>query len=247
VLINPVIAGLTLRQSLARRRWIVVMALAALPVVMATLIRIYSNLDEDPRSTVVSILSGLSLTVVVPIIALTPSSAGFGAEIDDGTVVNLLTKPIPRSVIAVTKLAVTALIAVGLNGASTLISGVITMHGLDATHLVVGFTMGAALGGFLYTAIFLALGLITRRGMLVGLIYLVVWEGVLSRLFAGTRNLSVRQYMLSVCDAIARVDPAIFTAQLPHEKAYYMSVAVAALALAFCIHRLRTFEVGQTG
>ena len=100
MVIDPVIAGLTLRQSLARRRWMIVALVAALPVVMAALIRIYSDLDEDTLTTVASILSGLSLTVVVPIVALTLASAGFGAEVDDGTVVYLLTKPIARSRVA---------------------------------------------------------------------------------------------------------------------------------------------------
>ena len=247
MVIDPVIAGLTLRQSLARRRWMIVAFVAALPVVMAALIRIYSDLDEDTLTTVASILSGLSLTVVVPVVALTLASAGFGAEVDDGTVVYLLTKPIGRSRIAVTKLAVTACIAALFNGVSTFAAGMITVHGADASRLDAGYTVAAIVGSVLYTAIFLALGLITRRGMLVGLVYLVVWEGVLGRLFAGTRTFSVREYMLSITDAVASVKAGIVSAHLAHATAYYMSAAIAALALGYCIHRLRTFEVGQSG
>lgn len=247
MLINPAIAGLTLRQSLARRRWIIVGLLAALPVLMAVLTRIYTSQDQEPAAVLVEIASALSFTVVVPIIALTLASSGFGAEIDDGTVVYLVTKPIPRSTIVATKLLVTALICMVLAVVSTLMTGVIVVGGIDSAGLVAGFTVGAMLGAALYTAIFLALGLITRRGMLIGLVYLVVWEGAISRLFAGTRTLSVRQYMLSISDAISSADPAVFTAQLPANTAYYMSAIVAVGAVILCIRRLREFEVGQAG
>jgi hypothetical protein len=69
---------------------------------------------------------------------------------------------------------------------------------------------------------------------------------VLSRLFAGTRTFSVRQYMMSVTDAIAKADTSVFTAELPHARAYIMSGVVAAAALGYCIRRLRDFEVGHT-
>ena len=247
MLLNPAIAGLTLRQSLARRRWVVVGFLAALPVIMAVLTRAYASADQEPIGVVTEILSVLMFTVVVPVIALTLASSGFGAEIDDGTVIYLLTKPIPRTQIVVTKLLVTALLCVALTVTSTLATGLIGLGGFDTTRLLIGFVAGAALGGVLYTAVFLALGLVTRRGMLVGLVYLVVWEGTLSRLFAGTRTLSIRQYMLSLTDAIAKADATVFTAQLPHQTAFAMSGVVAVGAVALCIHRLRTFEVGQSG
>lgn len=247
MLFNPAIAGLTLRQSLARRRWIVVGVLAALPVIMASLTRVYASQDQEPIGVLIEILSALTFTVVVPIVALTLASSGFGAEVDDGTVVYLLTKPIPRAGIVLTKLLVTALVCVTLLVVSTLAAGLIVLGGFDATRLLIGFTAGAAVGGVLYTAIFLALGLVTRRGMLVGLVYLVVWEGALSRLFAGTRSLSIRQYMLSVTDAISTADATVFTAMLPHKTALTMSGIVAIGAVVLCITRLRNFEIGQTG
>jgi ABC-2 type transport system permease protein len=246
MLFNPVIAGLTLRQALARRRWILVSVLAALPILMAVLIRVYAETDEKSLADLATLLPALSLTVIVPIIALVLASSSFGAEVEDGTVVYLLTKPTPRSEIVVTKLLVTASICIVLTVVSTVLAGAIAMGGLDSTGLVLGFGVGAALGSFLYTAIFLALGLIARRGMLIGLVYLVVWEGTLSRLFAGTRILSVRQYMLGIADVVSSVDASVFAADLPPAKVYSMSVVVAAAAIALCIRRLRTFEVGKS-
>ena len=247
MIFNPVLAGLTFRQALAKRRWLIVVLFAALPVVVSVLTRVYGTVDDEPLAMVAGGLSGLILTVVVPFIALILASSSFGAEIDDGTVIYLLAKPISRTEIVITKLVATALVCIVLGGASTLASGMIMMKGLDATRLVLGFTAGAALGAFLYSAIFLALGLITKRGLLVGLVYLVIWEGTLGRFFQGTRVLSVRQYMLALTDAIATVDKEVFEALLLPQTAYIMSAVVAAGAVALCIHKLRNFEVGQAG
>lgn len=244
--INSVIAQLTIRQLLARRRWLMVTLLAALPVVMALLFRLY-NVDDDALTFMTSMMSDLILTVCVPVIALVLASAGLGAEVDDGTVVYLLTKPIARTTIVTTKIVVIAGVAALLNVVSVLLAGAIALNGLDATHLVIGFAVGAALGSALYAALFLTLGLLTRRGMLIGLVYLVVWEGTLSGLFSGTRTLSIRQYMLSTTAAISHASAKIFSAPLPSERAWIMSGVIAVLCVAYSIHRLRSFEVGQTG
>ena len=247
MIFNPVLAGLTFRQALAKRRWLIVVLLAALPLLVSGLTRAYGTVDDEPIAMVAGGLSGLIFTAVVPFIALILASSSFGAEIDDGTVIYLLTKPISRTEIVITKLVVTALICIVLSTLSTLGSGMIMLKGLDSTRLVLGFTAGAALGAFLYSALFLALGLITKRGMLVGLVYLVVWEGTLGRFFQGTRVLSVRQYMLAVTDAITTVDKEVFEALLLPRTAYIMSAVVATGAIALCIHKLRNFEVGQAG
>ncbi len=247
MLFNPVLAGLTLRQALAKRRWMIVLLLAAVPVVMATLIHLYNTADDEPLQIVAIPIMTLIYTVIVPVIALVLASSSFGTEIEDGTVIYLLAKPISRTEIVVTKLVVTAIICIVLGALSMLCAGMSLVRGLDPTRLVLGLTAGAALGAFLYTVLFLALGLVTKRGMLVGLTYLIVWEGALGSIFQGTRVLSVRQYMLAVADAITTVAPEIFVAQLPARTAYIMSAVVAVAVITLCITKLRKFEVGQTG
>ena len=53
--------------------------------------------------------------------------------------------------------------------------------------------------------------------------------------------------MLVVTDAISTVDSSAYLTQLPHATAYQMSAVIGVLAIALCVHRLRTFEIGQTG
>ena len=55
-------------------------------------------------------------------------------------------------------------------------------------------------GSLCYVALFLALSLFTRRALVIGIGYSLVWEGALSSLLPGIANLSVRQYALGAGD-----------------------------------------------
>ena len=46
----------------------------------------------------------------------------------------------------------------------------------------------------------MALSLVTRRPVLIGLVYVLLWEGLLTNLLTGTRLLAVQQYAVSVAD-----------------------------------------------
>lgn len=221
----------------------IVLLLAALPVIMATLISIYGTVDDEPLQIVAIPIMTLIYTVIVPVIALVLAASSFGAEIEDGTAIYLLAKPISargdRDHQAGDHRPHLRHPQCGVDAGRRDEPG----RGLDPTGLVLGLTVGAALGAFLYSVLFLALGLVTKRGMLFGLTYLIVWEGALGSFFQGTRVLSVRQYMLAVADAITTVKPDIFVALLPAKTAYVMSTVVAVGVVMLCIRKLRRFEV----
>ena len=53
-------------------------------------------------------------------------------------------------------------------------------------------------GSACYVSLFLALSLFTRRALVIGIGYMLVWEGALSVMLPGIANLSIRQYALGV-------------------------------------------------
>ena len=60
------------------------------------------------------------------------------------------------------------------------------------------YAIAAAVGGTAYALGFLALSSFTSRALAVGLGYVLLWEGVLSGLFEGTRVFSIRQATLGL-------------------------------------------------
>ena len=122
-----------------------------------------------------------------------------GAEIEDRTAVYLLSKPIARSRIIVAKLLAAWTLTTATVLSSGLVAGAIALYD-EPKAGILGFGVGIALGGLVYSALFVLLSVITSRALIAGLIYVFIWEGLVNGFFAGTRLLSVRHYTLGVAD-----------------------------------------------
>lgn len=242
------IAILTWRLLLGDRRWLALVACNALPVLVAWLF--VANRATSDLGTAATFLSGLVDAVVVtgllPLAAVVFGTTAFGREIEDGTVTYLLAKPTPRWLLVVAKLgSASAATAVAVLP-GVMVAGWVLV-GSPIHPIVQGFTVGISLGALLYSALFLTLGLYTRRALVLGLVYVLAWEGVLSRAFAGTRSLSVREYTSVLSDAVASRSMEAVGASLPPPSAVWMSVVVLALAVFLAIRTLRGLEVTERG
>ena len=72
----------------------------------------------------------------------------------------------------------------------------------------------------------------------MGLIYVFLWESVITTLFSGLRVFSVRQYTLGLADKISSVNPNVFTARLNGIEAAFLMVIVATIATIYGVRRL---------
>ncbi len=246
---NAVIARLTLRQLLGRRRLLLLLLLGGLMVLVALIYflnRAASGGEAGSERFAGRLLQNFGLAVLMPLVALLLGTAALGAEIEDGTAVYLLAKPISRASVVLTKLVVAAGGAVLLTGVPVLLAGLLAAHG-PADGLVLGFVVAAAVGSVIYVAMFLAFSLLTSRALIFGLLYVLVWEGLLAGLFAGTRVLSVRQITLAVADALSDAPTTVLDAQLDLTTALVVGAILLAGATALAMRRLQRFEIaGET-
>jgi ABC-2 type transport system permease protein len=192
----------TLRGLLGRRRTLLMVLLAALPILVGLLIRLGGGRSDAPE-----ILDALVIRTVLPLIALVFGTAAIGSEIEDGTIVFLLAKPIARWRTALAKVVVAAGLTVALVVPPILITGVL-VGGVGGGSLATafGFALAAIVGGAAYAVAFTALGVITSRALVVGLGYTLLWEGVLAGLLDGTRFMSIRQGTLGLASALTGDD-----------------------------------------
>ena len=250
---NATIGTITMRQLLGRRRVLLLLLLGAVLVLVAVVFRLAGSDDpgaggasaEDLAWTA-GLLDNFGIGTLMPLVALVLGTGAIGAEIDDGTIVYILAKPISRSVIVFTKLAVAALAAALLTCVPILIAGLIAAGGLGEG-VVPGFTIAAAIGSLLYCALFVAISLITGRALVFGLFYVLIWEGFLAGLFAGTRTFSIRQHTLSLAEAIGNPPAEAFDAPLDLAPALIVAGALFVLAVVIAVRRLQAFEVsGET-
>lgn len=243
--IELTLARLAVRQFMGSRRALWVLVLAALPVVLALLMN--AEAGTDPAETlddIAGLFQALIVSVLLPIMALVVGTSVFGAEVDDGTITYVLGKPVPRWRIVLTRIVVAGLITAAVLVPSTLLTSIIGVRGANTPGVVGAFTAAVAVGSFLYCALFVALSLSTRRALVAGLAYVVIWEGLLSNTFGGSRALSVRQYTLSIADALADAE-SVNLSQLSVSTALVMAAVVAVLVTLHSIRKLRTFEIGE--
>jgi ABC-2 type transport system permease protein len=238
---NATIATITARQLLGRRRTVLLLLLGAVIVLVAVAYRLGGGGDDDLAWTA-GLLENFGVATLMPLVALVLGTGAVGSEIDDGTIVYILSKPIMRVTIVITKLVVAAVAAALLTCGPILVAGLIAAGGLG-DGLVLGFTAAAAIGSLLYVALFIAVSLITGRALVFGLFYVLLWEGFLAGLFAGTRTFSIRQHTLAFAEAIGSPPADVFDPAIDATTAIVVGGALLVIAVVVAIRRLRAFEL----
>jgi ABC-2 type transport system permease protein len=174
-----------------------------LPLVLlalSVLVRILVGEDETgARHT----LYGLGLVVIVPLVALLAASGLLAPEIDDGSISYLLAKPISRHAIVGSKLVVAVTCVLVFGAVPMLLAGLILRT--DAPSIGVGFAVGSLVGGAAYCSVFALLSVMNRHAVVIGLIYLLIWEGLLGGLLDGVRWLSITRWSGALVGEIADV------------------------------------------
>lgn len=200
-MISRTIVRLGLRSIFGRRRGILLFALPVVLVALAILVRVLVGADPVAAQDT---LEGLGLVVIVPLVALLATSALLAPEIDDGSISYLLAKPISRYRIVISKLVVAAGCVLTFAVVPMLVAGLILLTGEPALGL--GFAVGSLAGGLAYCALFALLSVLNRHAVVIGLIYLLIWEGLLGSLLTGVRWLSVTRWAAAIVDQVADVD-----------------------------------------
>lgn len=277
---NRAIIELTARQLIGKRRTLLLLLFAAIPIAIAIIFRVSSAdngfypatagnpaavglIDEQLHWTATVLYSNLIVSTLLPLCALIFGTAALGSEIEDGTAVYILATPIPRWKIILSKLlvswfatmvlvlpasAIAAAIALaGAGGYSVeAASGVLVPVTGGGWGILVGFSVAIAAGSLVYCAIFVMLSAITSRALIAGLIYVFFWEALITRLFTGTRILSVRQYTNGIASLISQTTKSTFDAPLNGAAAIILLLLVTAFTTWYAVRRLHRWEIGES-
>jgi ABC-2 type transport system permease protein len=119
-----------------------------------------------------------------------------------------------------------------------LIAGMIAPTG---SKLGIALFVGAIAGSLVYSAIFVMASALTHRAIAVGLLYVLIWEGLLSNIIGGVRILSAGHYALGIANGIDS-NPNL-RAGLSLDTAIVMGIVVTVAALVLAVRRLSAFGV----
>ena len=233
---DPTVARLTYRALLGRRRALILCALPVLLIVISAAVRGFAGADDQVAS---DLLGGFALATMVPIIGVIAGTGAIGPEIDDGSVVYLLSKPIKRSTIIYTKLIVAIAVTMVFSAVPTLIAGFV-LNG-NGQQVAVAYTVAALVASIAYAALFLLLGTVSRHAVVFGLVYALVWEALFGSLVPGARTLSVQQWSLAVAQKVSGGE--LITSDVGLTTATVLLATVTVLATWYAGQKLRSLTL----
>ena len=230
---------LTLRQLSGKWRLLIMAVLSTLPVIMAVIVlRSNSAPSVDEFESIA--LSGMLLGSIAPLVVLAIAAAGFSNEVEDRTLANLTLSPIPRWKIAVPKLLASITVAAPF----MIVSAILTAHVafIGDTRTTIAVAVAAMVAVALYASAFVWLGLVSTQAIGIGLLYIVLWEGLFAGFVNGIRLLSIRYYAIAIMHG---VDERRFPTDSPLglTAAIIVSILVFAGFSALTVRKLRRMDV----
>jgi len=235
---NVVIMRLTLRALLGSRRVWILVGMAALLWIVAGLSRWGSGADVG---TATGVIVNFGFGTLVPIMCLLVGTGAVAPEIEDGSIVYLLAKPVPRRTVVLSKLIVAMAVAVAFSVISIVVAAQIA--GDAEGQLALSMGVASALASIAYVAVFFMIGVVSRNSIIVGLIYAMLWEGTLAGYVPGVRAVSVRQWALAPAEQIVEDNSVISIASdLPLVPAIVLLVLATVVSTIVSVQRLKVLS-----
>ena len=178
----------------------------------------------------------------MPLVTMALATAAFGNEIEDKTLSYVFLKPVARWRIAIPKFLASVIIAAPLALVS---GGLATYIGTDGDlRTTVAVAMALSVGVITYASVFTWAGLITTRALPFAIVYLFLWEGLLSTIIGGIRYLSVRGYTLAIMNGLDDNGLEVLSDRvIEFPAAVVGAFAVTIVFLWLTVYRLRRMDV----
>jgi ABC-2 type transport system permease protein len=173
------------------------------------------------------------------VVALVFASASLGDPSEDGTLVYLWLRPVPRWQLALAAFAASVTVVGPIAVVPLVIGAAVTGTGW---RLVAASAAGGMLATVAYSAVFCGLGLRVRRALAWGLAYLLIWEQAVARVSHGAARISLFVNTRSLAARIAHHTPPPRNAVSPVTGLVFPLV-VTVLALAITARSLDRGEV----
>lgn len=225
------------RQLLTRGRALALVLLGGFLVLMSFAFGRSDNVD-NPVEDGVRLIDLAGFTLVVPIVALVFAAASLGDLREDRTLVYLWLRPMGRAPVVIGAWLASIAVSLLFTLPTLVLSGVLLDAGSD---VVVGAATATAVGVVAYSALFLLLGLLVRNGVIWGVGYVLMWEGLIAQFGTATARVAVRGYTRSILASITDVE--LDLGELSLAGGLIGAAVITVVALGLAVVRLQSMEI----
>ena len=181
--ISAPVYGLTLRSLFTGKRILALAALALVPVIAST---VFASAGEiEPELFWARLLQRLVIPTITAFIAIVIGASAIADEREDGTI------PLSRLTIIVTKIAAAWTATLALLVPAVLVSAAIALGGEADTAQIAWPLAGIALAALCYCAVAAWLAMVVRRPVVIGVLYILLWEGSIATFAASADRFSI--------------------------------------------------------
>jgi ABC-2 type transport system permease protein len=184
----------------------IVLALAALvPAGVYALISTTFTIERALEGVLV-IGTFFLIALFLPAVAIFVSASVLGDERRDGTISFLVLRPLSRFSVAAAKIGAGVVAAGAINAAGA--AALTVIYGLvsGSWDLVVPMTVGAVIATAGYAAIFVPLGYFTDRAVIIGFVFVLVFESGIAGALSGLAGLSLWRIGYTAFAGLAGLD-----------------------------------------
>ena len=183
---------LTLRSLFSGRRVLALALLALVPVVAATAFASAGEIEPDLFWA--RLLQRLAIPTITAFIAVVIGGSAIGDEREDGTILYLASTPLSRLTLVLSKVAAAWTATMALLAPAVVASGAIAL-GDEATAAQIAWPLlGVALAALCYCAVASWLAMVVRRPVVIGVLYILLWEGSIATFAASADRFSIAAY-----------------------------------------------------
>lgn len=195
----------TLRQQLGGRRIILLLLLGLLPAGLLGILLADERTAIGARQSFHEAPLVILFFVVLPVASLVFGAGALGDERRDGTLSFILLRPLPRTLLAAAKLLGAWLAAFAVVGTGALAMSVVLGIRFANWGTLGPLVLAVALSSLAYVSVFLALGYFTARAVLIGLVYVFIWETSMTGTIPSLASVSLMRIGLSAYTALVPV------------------------------------------
>ncbi len=220
---------LILRMQITKGRLLLFAAVAAVSLLVCGVAIPRGTDDIERVDATVGFLSGFGLGLVAPVVALVMGSSVFGDLREDESLVYLWLRPASRLWVVAGGMAASMSVVVPVVVGTMTVSAWLGAGSWDvASAAAVSFMLASVA----YTAIFVLAGLVLRRTLLWGMIYIFIWEFFVARGGQGAARLSINTYPASVLARLTDVELPLAERAMSTGVSVPLMVVVVALLLS---------------
>ena len=191
------VTRLTVRALLLRKRSLALLIpVASVPFFVALGI-VRGDVTPDSQAIIVG---RLLVTTVTPLVALVLAVTAIGDERESGTIVYLATARLSRLRVAAEKALAAIVCSVVLLSPALLAAAYFGVHLGVGTGNILRGVLGTILVAAVYASVFIAVGLLLKRALVAGIVYVLIWEGAIATVAPSAERFSLTAWGRAVTD-----------------------------------------------